>query len=377
MNAVATLPGLAPVYEATTAAELEQLWRFRHRVYVEELGRNLGRDDGDGSGVHDTEDDQAYTLHLFTRDEDCVTGVLRIRHWQPGEVPARDFDVFTMERFPDVELLTTAELGRLMVRQSERGRLLLASLLSAAYELGCGRLGVDLAFLNCATGLVRHYRRLGARPYNGRLVATPGRDRDPDGDRPIRSAAFEQAGSFLLPIAERFFGPGGRPTLDVSRFAHLFEAKAMPFELDATEVWKRFEERLLAGRVGSFVDALSQETKERLSAEGMLLSLPAGELLTAKGLTQRELFVIADGVFEVVDGDRRLRLLGEGDVIGETAFFSTAGRRTASVRAVSDGRVVVLRRGDVDRMRQTDPVCAAELLFELARVRADRVGTWS
>ena len=76
----------------------------------------------------------------------------------------------------------------------------------------------------------------------------------------------------------------------------------MPFELDATEVWKRFEERLLAGRVGSFVDALSQETKERLSAEGMLLSVPAGELLTAKGLTQRELFVIADGVFEVVDG---------------------------------------------------------------------------
>jgi hypothetical protein len=89
----------------------------------------------------------------------------------------------------------------------------------------------------------------------------------------------------------------------VSRFAHLFEAKAMPFELAPTEVWKRFEERLLAGRVTSFVDALSRETKERLSAEGMLLSLPAGEVLTAKGLTQRELFVIADGVFEVVDGD--------------------------------------------------------------------------
>jgi CRP-like cAMP-binding protein len=62
-------------------------------------------------------------------------------------------------------------------------------------------------------------------------------------------------------------------------------------------------------------------------------------------------------------------------VIGETAFFSTAGRRTASVRAASDGRVVVLRRGDVDRMRQTDPACAAELLFELARVQADRTGT--
>jgi predicted GNAT family N-acyltransferase len=376
MNAVATLPGLAPVYEATTAGELEQLWEFRHRVYVEELGRELGRDDGDRSWVHDTEDDQSYTLHLFTRDDDGVTGVLRIRHWQPGAVPARDFDVFTMERFPEIERLTTAELGRLMVRKSERGRLLLASLLSAAYELGCGRLGVDLAFLNCATGLVRHYRRLGARPYNGRLVATPDGIEIPMVIVLSDLAAFEQAGSFLLPIAERFFGPGGRPTLDVPRFAHLFEAKAMPFELDPSEAWRRFEERLPAGRTASFVEALSRETKERLSSEGMLLSVPAGELLTAKGLTQRELFVIADGVFEVVDGDRRLRLLGEGDVIGETAFFSSAGRRTASVRAASDGRVVVLRRGDVDRMRQTDPACAAELLFELARVQADRADTW-
>ena len=117
MNAVATLPGLAPVYEATTAGELEQLWEFRHRVYVEELGRKLGRDGGDRSWVHDTEDDQAYTLHLFTRDDDGVTGVLRIRHWQPGAVPARDFEVFTMERFAEIERLTTAELGLLMVRK--------------------------------------------------------------------------------------------------------------------------------------------------------------------------------------------------------------------------------------------------------------------
>ena len=72
-----------------------------------------------------------------------------------------------------------------MVRRSERGRLLLASLLSAAYELGCGRLGVDLAFLNRASGLVRHDRRLGAGPYNGRLVATPDGIEIPDGDRPI------------------------------------------------------------------------------------------------------------------------------------------------------------------------------------------------
>ncbi len=377
MNAVATLPGLAPVYEATTAAELEQLWDFRHRVYVEELGRKLGRDvDGGKAWVHDAEDDRPYTLHLFTRDDDGVTGVLRIRHWRPGEVPAKDFDLFTMERFPEIDRLTTAELGRLMVRRSERGTLLLGALLSAAFELGCDRLGVDLAFLNCASGLVRHYRRLGARPYNGRLVATPDGIEVPMVIVLSDLAALDQVGSFLLSIAERFFRSNERATLDVSRFAHLFEAKDMAFELDPAEAWKSFEERLLAGRTDSFIQALSRDTRERLSAQGMLLSVPAGELLTEKGLTQRELFVIVDGVFEVVDGDRRLRLLDEGDVIGETAFFSTEGRRTASVRAASDGRVVVLRRADIDRMRQTDPASAAELLFELARVQADRTGTW-
>ena len=125
---------------------------------------------------------------------------------------------------------------------------------------------------------------------------------------------------------------------------------------------------------GSFVDALSRKTKERLSAEGMLLSVPAGELLTAKGLTQRELFVIADGVFEVVEetgacgSSARRRDRRDGVLLDRRS-------RTASVSAVSDGRVVVLRRADVDRMRQTDPVCAAELLFELARVQADRADT--
>src|SRR5204863_6846459 len=120
----------------------------------------------------------------------------------------------------------------------------------------------------------------GSGAYNGRVVATADGIEIPLVIVLCELAAFEMAGSFLLPIAERFFGPDGRPTLDVSRFAHLFEAKAMPFELDPSEVWRRFEERLLAGRVASFVEALSRETKERLSAEGMLLSVPAGELLT-------------------------------------------------------------------------------------------------
>ena len=120
------------------------------------------------------------------------------------------------------------------------------------------------------------------------------------------------------------------------------------------------------------LDSLSEDTVRKLTEKGFLMSVPAGELLTEKDLTQREIFVILDGVFEVHDGDRRVCLLGQGDVIGEIGFFGTSGRRTASVTAASEGQVLVLRRRFVDELMKSDPASAAEVLFGLARVLANR-----
>ena len=51
---------------------------------------------------------------------------------------------------------------------------------------------------------------------------------------------------------------------------------------------------------------------------------------------------------------------------------TTSGRRVASVTAATDGQVLVLRRRFVDELMKNDPACAAEVLFGLARVLADR-----
>ena len=120
------------------------------------------------------------------------------------------------------------------------------------------------------------------------------------------------------------------------------------------------------------LEALSEDTVQKLTGKGFLMDIPAGQLLTEKGLTQREIFVILDGAFEVHDGDRRIALLGPGEVIGEVGFFGTSGRRMASVTAASDGQVLALRRRFVDELMKSDPACAAEVLFGLARVLADR-----
>lgn len=366
---------LEQVYVAESEEEREAVFQFRYSVYAEELGRKLGNADHGRRRLHDSEDDKPYTTLLYTTGEDgSLSGTIRLRCWDPGEVPEKDWDAFSMERFDGIADLTTAEAGRLMITPDNRGKLGLVSLGCALYELCAGELGVDVGFINCATGLVRHYRLLGFRTYAGRLVPTPDGIEVPLVMFPSDRAYLEQVGSFIAPFVDVFYGPGRREPLPIDRYARLLDADSAPVQVDPATVFERVDRlRAAAGPEPQILERLSTDTVRRLTDRGFLMKIPRGELLTEKGLAQQELFVILSGVFEVYDGERRLRVLGPGEVIGEVAFFGTAGRRSASVSAASDGQVLVLRRHFLDELREHEPAVAAEVLFELARALADRM----
>ena len=365
---------LEPVYIAESEAEREAVFSFRYSVYGAELGRKLGHADHGRERVHDEEDDQPYTTLLYTDDgAGQLTGTIRIRRWEPGQVPAKDWETFSMERFAGLRGMCTAEIGRLMIEPGHRGQLGLVSMACAVYQLYAGELAADVGFINCATGLVRHYRLLGFRTYAGRMVPTVDGIEVPLVLIPSDRAFLEQAGSFVAPFADLFYGPGQRAPVDVGPWARVLDADSAPVRFDKTAVWDRVERlRQAADDHPSMLEALSEDTVRKLSEQGFLMDVPAGHLLTEKGLTQREIFVILEGAFEVHDDDRRIALLGSGEVIGEVGFFGTSGRRMASVTAASDGQVLVLRRRFVDELMRSDPACAAEVLFALARVLADR-----
>jgi Cyclic nucleotide-binding domain/Acetyltransferase (GNAT) domain len=374
----AAAPGLVdalePVHVAETEAEREAVFEFRYSVYATELGRKLGNAHHGDHVVHDEEDDKPYTTLLYTRDDDGgLTGTIRIRRWERGEVPPKDWETFSMERFEGLGGMRTAEIGRLMIEPGHRGQLGLLSMACAVYQLCAGQLAVDTAFINCATGLVRHYRLLGFRTYASRLVPTVDGLEVPLLLIPSDRGYLDQVGSFVAPFADVFYGPGRHAAVDIERWSKLLDADSAPVRFDAAAVWDRVERlRQAAGDRPSILEALSEDTVRKLTEKGFLMDVSAGHLLTEKGLTQREIFVILDGVFEVHDGDRRLAVLGTGDVIGEIGFFGTSGRRSASVTAASGGQVLALRRHFVDELMKSDPACAAEILFGLARVLADR-----
>ena len=77
--------------------------------------------------------------------------------------------------------------------------------------------------------------------------------------------------------------------------------------------------------------------------------LKEGQVLVEQGQIGHELYLVLDGVLTVeVDGEP-LGELGPGAIVGERAVIEDDGRRTATLRAATKGRVAVADVSQIDR----------------------------
>jgi CRP-like cAMP-binding protein len=75
--------------------------------------------------------------------------------------------------------------------------------------------------------------------------------------------------------------------------------------------------------------------------------LRQGTVLVRQGEPGRELYLLLDGVLRVeVDGET-VAEVGPGAVVGERALLE-GGRRSATLRALTDGKVAVVEKDQVD-----------------------------
>ncbi|CAH8568833.1 unnamed protein product [Schistosoma intercalatum] len=88
------------------------------------------------------------------------------------------------------------------------------------------------------------------------------------------------------------------------------------------------------------------------------LVLTPGDLICRKGEIAREMFIIADGVLEVLSEESEvLSTMGPGDFFGEIGVLNLDGinRRTADVRAVGYAELFVLARDDILKALKDHP----------------------
>jgi CRP-like cAMP-binding protein len=112
---------------------------------------------------------------------------------------------------------------------------------------------------------------------------------------------------------------------------------------------------------------LSRSHLERVASIADEIDLAAGRTMTTEGDRGREAFVILEGHAEVTREGEPVALVGRGDVVGEIAVVSDVPR-TATVKATSDVRALVLTDRDFRRLLEDEP----EIGEAVRRVAAER-----
>lgn len=114
---------------------------------------------------------------------------------------------------------------------------------------------------------------------------------------------------------------------------------------------------------------------ERIASLCTEVSVTAGQVLCREGGSGHEFFVLEEGAAEVTVGGRRVAEFGPGDFFGELALLDGSGARTATVTALTDGRVLVLTSAEFSGLLDSEPTVAVRMLPAIGRrLRAQLAG---
>jgi serine phosphatase RsbU (regulator of sigma subunit) len=121
-----------------------------------------------------------------------------------------------------------------------------------------------------------------------------------------------------------------------------------------------------------FLDGASPEVVERLAQQAVEKTFRPGEIILAEGSTGREMYLVVEGLVEVVKGDGTDELLlgkrGPGDLFGEMALIEDRPR-FATVRALEPTRLLVLSEPGMREALSRQP----ELLYATVRMLSARL----
>jgi CRP-like cAMP-binding protein len=105
---------------------------------------------------------------------------------------------------------------------------------------------------------------------------------------------------------------------------------------------------------------LARRDLEKLARWADEVDVPAGRSLVREGAFPHEFMVIESGSADVMHEETKLAELGPGDFFGEMALLEEI-RRTATVTATTDLRVIVMNDRDFREMEREMPEVARRI----------------
>ncbi len=144
---------------ASTRDHLEDIFRFRYSVYVEEMDLPQSDADHDARRIEDVFDRDAYNFAAFQDEE--VVGAIRVHFSRSSDIGYYD-EFFDMGSVGHFHPQATSMCTRLMVAPRLRGTALAVRLAQVSYDFGL-RNQIRFNFLDCYEQLTGFFSRLGYR----------------------------------------------------------------------------------------------------------------------------------------------------------------------------------------------------------------------
>jgi hypothetical protein len=356
---------------AGSDAERLGIYQFRYKVFAE----HLGRDDLEGL------DHQRRLLSdaLDQRSEQFYVGepgspiaAVTVSPLGTGDMPAELSRFLQVGRLGEaVDVRRMRLVNWLLVDPGHAGSPLVPMLLSSCYELLLGA-DVDLLLSFCRPGLVAFYERFGLEQYSYATQVKGIGLRCPlmlvmrDGDR-LRAARSPLLRILVKSQREE------RPCdtrLRLEPIVDLFQAGQI---LANDELWIETAVKFIDRPVPRLFDGLDEACIRQVMKLASVISCQPGEVMTRKGETSDDMFLIVAGRFEAFEGSRGPhRQLGPGDLFGEIEHLA-ATPRTESIRSVSAGHVAALKGEAIFQWMEKNPEPGVRLATNLARLLAGRI----
>jgi hypothetical protein len=152
------------IKRAETEEELLDIYRFRYRIYVEEMKRKQEYANHSERTVREPLDKEADILGIW--DNSSVVGTVRLNRACASDLGFYS-DFYSMETMGKYHPEKTTITTKLMIEKSFRNMGLAMELACALYELRRG--DTEFNFIDCNNNLVQFFEFLGYRKYKGRV----------------------------------------------------------------------------------------------------------------------------------------------------------------------------------------------------------------
>lgn len=359
----------------TEQSQKEKIYRFRYRVYVEELGKTFSGTDHDKKWLYDELDNTAVLFYVEVKGMIIASSRMNLGSMTHFSKEWRE--LYQLDKFDCFPPESISLSSRIMVDEAWRGSLVLGAMLSEIYVYA-RKEGIKFDFCNCSPFLLEFYEHLGYRRYIDGFL-----DEDTGYHIPLvfmveDTEHLSRVRSPFKRLSRRFETSNNETTL---WFEKIFE-KHNEFMnrrlLSREDFWSLLEEKISHSEMGkiSLFKGLTNEEIQKFIGFSTTMKVKEKKVVLRPGDVGQEMFVVLSGVFEVKanldDNALSLAILGEGQIFGEMAFVSHSPRN-AAVISLAQSELLILTQNFFNKAIKTSPEITAKVLFNLSNILASRL----